>query len=134
MLHLQYPGRWKLAGVFLPLIVLGAALAPAFWALPDDSGPDWIELDKLLHGITFAVLALWYTGQYARGSYWLIALGLIVYGALIEVFQSWLPYRTAESGDMTADVVGIVFGMTIAFVATGGWSLRAEEWLINRFG
>ena len=48
MLHLKYPGRWKLAGVFLPLIVLGAALAPAFWAFPDDSGPDWIAMDKLL--------------------------------------------------------------------------------------
>lgn len=134
MLALQFPGRWKLAGVILPLVVLGAALAPAFWPMPDDSVPDWIELDKLLHGITFAVLALWYTGQYARGSYWLIALGLIVYGALIEVFQSWLPYRTAESGDMTADVVGIFLGMTIALLATGGWSLRAEEWLTNRFG
>ncbi len=134
MLALQFPVRWKLAGVILPLIVLGAALAPAFWSMPTDSGPDWVELDKLLHGITFAMLALWYTGQYARGSYWLIALGLIVYGALIEVFQSWLPYRTAETGDMTADIVGIFLGMTIALVATGGWSLRAEEWLINRFG
>ena len=134
MLHLKYPGRWKLAGVFLPLILLVAELAPAFRSLPDDSRPDRHALDKLLHGLTFAVLALWYTGQYARGSYWLIALGLIVYGALIEVFQSWLPYRTAEPGDMTADVVGIVFGMTIALLATGGWSLRAEEWLINRFG
>ena len=134
MLPLKYPGRWKLAGVFLPLIVLAAALTPAVWHLPENSVLVWIELDKLLHGLTFALLALWYTGQYARGSYWLIALGLIVYGGLIEVFQSWLPYRTAESGDLTADVVGIVFGMTIALLATGGWSLRAEEWLINRFG
>ena len=132
MLPLEYPGRWRTVGVLLPLIVMGLALAPAFWPRPDDLRLDWIEWDKLIHGITFALLALWYTGQYARSAYWRVALGLSVYGLLIEWLQSMLSYRTAEAGDLVADVIGIAIGIVIALLATGGWSQRAENWLKNR--
>lgn len=134
MLPLEYPGRWRTVGVLLPLIVMSLALAPAFWPRPDDARLDWVEWDKLIHGITFALLALWYTGQYARSAYWRVALGLSVYGLLIEWLQSMLSYRTAEAGDLVADVIGIAIGIVIALIATGGWSQRAENWLKNRIG
>ena len=134
MLPLEYPGRWRTVGVLLPLIVMSLALAPAIWPRPDDIRLDWVECDKLIHGITFALLALWYTGQYARSAYWRVALGLSVYGLLIEWLQSMLSYRTAEAGDLVADVIGIAIGIVIALFATGGWSQRAENWLKNRIG
>jgi VanZ family protein len=57
-----------------------------------------------------------------------------MYGLLIEALQSTVSYRTAESGDLLADGIGIAAGIAIALLATGSWSLPAENWLKNRFG
>ncbi len=110
-------------------IVLVAALLPPI-------GPQSLVSisDKLLHGITFAVLALWFSGQYARHSYWRLVTGLLAFGLLIEVTQRMLPYRTAEWMDLLADAAGVAVGMTIALAGSGGWSLRFEESLQNRIG
>jgi len=132
MLPLQYPGRWRAANWLLLSSVFLLAIVPAIWAT--DAMPGWTGLDKWLHGLTFAVLALWMTGQYARDSYGWILLGLALYGALIEVGQSMIPYRSAEWGDLAADLAGLLAGMLVALFATGGWSLHAENWLKNRFG
>ncbi len=132
MLALSHPGRWRVANTFLMIAILALTMVPAFWAT--DRGPAWPALDKWMHGLTFTLLALWYTGQYARASYWLIALGLLLYGAIIEIGQSMIPYRTAEWGDLAADLAGIAAGILIAFVVTGEWSLRAERWIKNRRG
>jgi VanZ family protein len=74
---------------------------------------------------------VWFSGQYARQSYWRIGVGLIAFGALIELIQSMVSYRTAEWMDMYADGVGITIGLIIALLGAGGWSLRMERWLEN---
>jgi VanZ family protein len=86
-------------------------------------------LDKWMHGITFAALAIWFSGQYARRSYGWLAIGLLIFGALIEACQSMVTYRTAETADLVADLLGIVAGMMIALTGVGGWSLQVENWL-----
>lgn len=90
--------------------------------------------DKWQHGITFASMVVWYSGQYARRSYWLLALGLLAFGLLIEFCQSLVSYRTAESGDLIADILGILVGLAIALVGLGGWSARVESWLQSKHG
>lgn len=87
-----------------------------------------------MHGVTFAVLALWFSGQYAREAYWKLVLGLLAFGALIEMCQRMISYRTAEWNDLFADMLGIVVGILIAMVGVGGWSLRIEKQLQNRIG
>lgn len=134
MLPLSYPFRWRLAGILLLLFVLGLALAPDIWPWPGLTGSRWQLSDKWMHGITFAVLAIWYAGQYARRYYGILAIGLLLFGVLIEACQSMLSYRTAESGDLVADVLGIAAGVLIALAGVGGWSLRFENWLRIRFG
>ena len=134
MLPLNYPTRWHLASTFLLMIVLGAALAPAIFSWPERFGSSWIPSDKLLHGLTFAGLTLWYSGQYARRAYAWFAIGLLIFGILIEACQSLVTYRTAESGDLVADVLGIGAGILIALTGAGGWSLKLENWLRNRGG
>jgi len=133
VLPLTYPGRWRIAGVFLLASILVLALMPGLWFWP--FGPDdaWKNSDKWMHGATFAVLALWYSGQYAPHRYWRFALGLLTFGALIEVCQFMLPYRRAEFADMYADMVGIACGLLIAFLGAGGWSMRFEQWLLRKF-
>ncbi len=134
MLPLRYARRWKIAGIFLLALVMALALVPADWLWPGDSDPSFFITDKWLHGITFAALALWFSGQYARHSYWRLITGLIAFGLLIEVTQRMVSYRTAEWMDLLADLIGIGFGIAIALAGMGGWCLRFEEWLQNRIG
>jgi VanZ family protein len=134
MLPLNYPRRWRIAGVLLLFLILALALAPDIWPWEDTDDSRWNISDKWMHGLTFAGLALWYTGQYARRAYWLLTMGLLAFGGVIEVCQSMVSYRTAEWGDLVADTLGIAVGMSVALLVTGGWSLRIEQWLQRRFG
>jgi VanZ family protein len=134
MLALRYAQRWRAASLFLLLTVLIAALMPAVWF-----GADTRELvtwfmgvDKWLHAITFGFLAAWFSGQYERRYYWRIALGLVLFGVLIEICQRMVSYRSAEWHDLAADVLGVIVGLAVAWLGLGGWSLRAEQWLVRR--
>ena len=130
MLQLRFARSWIVAGGLILSVVLFMALTPWFTA----SVPSVTQIDKWMHGLVFAFLAIWFTGQYARTAYAGIATGLAAYGALIEIGQALLPYRTAEWADLAADCLGILAGILIALALTGGWSQRAEAWLGNRIG
>ncbi len=134
MLSLRYARRWQIAGIVLLGMVLGAALAPADWFFPHGRNSPFFISDKWLHGITFAALALWFTGQYARRSYWRLVMGLVTFGLLIEVTQRMVSYRTADWMDLLADLLGVAVGIAIALAGAGGWCLRFEAWLQNRIG
>ena len=128
MLPLRHTGRWRLAGVAVLVIVLAATLAPK---MPDvhDAG---LHTDKWMHAITFTLLTVWFAGQYSRRSYWRIVVGMLVFGALVEICQRIVGYRSAEVMDLVADAIGILAGVLIAWAGAGGWSLRFEEWVAQR--
>lgn len=127
MLPLRYRQHWRIAGVIVLAISFVAALMPALW--PKVTVRDILLLDKWLHGIAFVLLALWFSGQYSRSSYWRIAAGLLAFGALIEICQYFTYYRSAEWADFYADAAGIAVGLALAMLGPGGWSLRFEQWL-----
>ena len=131
MLPLSEPRRWHLASTILLLGVLFLAMAPASWFSAMKPPGNWNMSDKWMHAVTFALLAVWFSGQYARSSYWKIALGLIVFGAVIEICQYFVPYRNAESMDLVADIIGIICGFLIALLGAGGWSLAVEKRLFE---
>ena len=130
MLPLRYTGRWRVAGAFMLLGVLGATLAPS--VLMNMRLPELGGNDKWAHGIAFLILAVWFSGQYSRRSYWKIAISLVAFGALIEVCQYMTRYRTAEWLDLAADCAGIVAGLVVAWAGAGGWSLHLENRLRAR--
>lgn len=134
MLPLRYMRRWHAASLMLLLVVLAAALMPAVWFWDDKrSLAGWFDnVDKWLHGITFVVLAVWFAGQFRRESYWRIAVGLFVFGALIEVCQRLLAYRSAEWFDLAADAAGILVGLIIGVMWLGGWSLKFEAFFVAK--
>ncbi len=132
MLSLRYSRCWRLAGYLLLSLVLAAALLPANWFWPAASTSLIDNLDKWLHGITFTVLALWFSGQYARHSYWRLIIGLVAFGLAIEVAQRMVSYRTADWLDLAADIAGVAVGMAVALAGLGGWCLRFEDWLQYR--
>ncbi|MDJ0700563.1 MAG: VanZ family protein [Woeseiaceae bacterium] len=137
MLPLRYARHWQLGSVILLLLVLIAALMPAavwFWSDGLSVG-DWVRnADKWAHGLTFVVLALWFSGMYSKSSYWKVAIGLLAFGVLIEVLQGLVRYRMAEWLDIGADTLGIAIGLALALAGPGGWCLRFEAWRDGREG
>ena len=129
MLPLRYARRWQIASLIILLLVLAAALMPAVWFWDDRvRGLTWFRgVDKWLHGVTFLVLSLWFTGLYRKGSYWKIGIGLLLFGLGIEACQRMVSYRSAEWLDVGADAAGIILGLVIGAAGIGGWCLRAEE-------
>ncbi|MFQ6006309.1 MAG: VanZ family protein [Woeseia sp.] len=129
MLPLRHKNRWRLAGILILSVVWAAAVMPTLWLWPYLPQAKFLMLDKWLHLLTFLVLALWFSGQYERSSYWRLAVGLTAFGALIEVCQRMISYRMGEWIDLIADMIGAGIGLVIAVAGLGGWSLRFEQWL-----
>ena len=134
MLPLQYTRRWQAASLMLLLMVLAATLMPAVWFWSDrHSLITWfLNVDKWLHAATFVFLAVWFAGQFRPAAYWRVAVGLILFGVLIEICQRMVTYRSAEVFDIVADAGGIAAGLLIAMAGLGRWSLRMEEWFAKR--
>lgn len=94
--------------------VLALCLMPPAQHLPSTG---W---DKANHALAFAVLAVLGLAAYpARAAR--VLLGLLAFGALIELLQSLTGYRTAEWLDLVADAAGLAAGWPLA-----RWS-RAER-------
>ena len=134
MLPLRNASRWRIAGLALLVLVFAATLMPAIWFWPQrQQMSTWlVDADKWLHAIAFALLAIWFSGQYRPRSYWRIAVGLLAFGVLIEAAQQLVSYRSSEGPDIIADGVGILIGLLVALAGVGGWSMRVENWLVNR--
>ncbi|MCP4299929.1 MAG: VanZ family protein [Gammaproteobacteria bacterium] len=134
MLPLRHARFWRIADLVLLLVVFLFALMPAVWFWDDKvSVLSWFRIsDKWLHGSTFLLLAIWFSGQYRRPSYWRIAAGLLVFGFLIEICQLMVGYRSAEWLDIAANTAGIIIGLAVATAGLGGWSLRVEDWYSAR--
>ena len=99
--------RWLLALAMLALLAL--SLAPSSLALPT------IGWDKGNHVLGFALLGL--LGQWAwPGRTAIVLTGLLGYGGLIELLQSFTPDRVAEAIDLLADWVGLLLGAGLAFL------------------
>lgn len=105
---------------------------PAYWFRADLPRSFIFAADKWVHGVTFMLLAVWFSGQYARGAYWRIAIGLVGFGIMTELCQGMVSYRMADVMDLWADAAGILVGLVIAVLGAGGWSLRFEGWLQAR--
>lgn len=133
MLPLRYGLRWRVASMLLLLLVLAGALMPVVWLWPDRvSVRLWFDgIDKWAHGLTFAFLAVWFSGLYAKRAYWRIALGLFAFGLAIEVVQRVVGYRTADHQDLIANTVGILVGLLVGLIWAGGWSVAFERRLLR---
>jgi VanZ family protein len=129
VLPLRYTRWWQIAGALVLLLVFAATIAPALVQWPRINVRTLFAFDKWLHGLTFLILSLWFSGQYARRAYWRIGVGLLVFGGFIELCQRSLTYRTADPADMLANMIGIALGLLLATAGLGGWSLRLESWL-----
>ena len=97
--------RWLLALAMLTLLVL--SLVPAETPLPSTG---W---DKSNHLFGFATLAFLGQRAFPRRTV-AVLFGLLAYGGLIEILQSFTPDRAAEFGDLVADGLGLLIGAAVA--------------------
>ena len=128
MLPLQHAGLWRFLSVLLLLVVLAGAIAPAFWFDSKVKALSWFEnSDKWLHGMTFMFLSIWFAGLAKRSAYWRIALGLTLFGFIVEGCQLFISYRMADWFDIAANTAGIIAGLAVALAGLGGWSLWVDD-------
>ena len=134
MLPLRHTMHWRLASWGLLALVLALTLLPPALLWPDDvSASDWLPAaDKWAHGLTFAALAAWFCGQYPRRDYLRIGLGLTGFGAVTEILQGAVGYRSMDVLDFAADAAGVLIGMLVAGRWFAGWSVDVEGWWYRR--
>lgn len=113
---------WRIAFVLLFCLVTYLALAPA---PPQAADFGW---DKLNHAAAFGVMGFAASLGFGRSA--LAALALLLYGALIEAVQGFIPTRSAEWADLLADGAGIALGVLLASaaraIAGGAKPVRAD--------
>jgi VanZ family protein len=88
--------------------------------------------DKLEHIAGYLLLTLWFCGIYPRTRYWVIALGFLGMGILVELLQGAMHWGRSEDGrDVIADVIGIGLGMMLAAAGLNRWPRWIERLLVR---
>ncbi len=107
--------RWLLA--VLATVVTIAALAPGADAPSLGIG------DKVDHLLAFVSLALAAALSWpaTRRDAARAGVGLLAYGAFIEIAQTQVPGRQGDLLDLAVDAAGIVLGLTLAHALRSRW-------------
>ena len=123
MLPLRFPWFWMLLGwAFVAVVVAGSVSPEVRIAILSFAWGD-----KVAHAASYCLLMVWFAGLYARRYHAVVALFLIVLGALLEVVQWSLPYRIFEPADMVANGVGVAIGLVLSVSVFAGWCQRMES-------
>jgi VanZ family protein len=111
---------------FLIAAILWAGLILVLTLTPGASVPDYriFTFDTLGHFGIFLVLAyLLASGLHVKSPFTInrsIVIGLlytIVYGALIEIAQEYIPQRGMEWSDLLANCSGSILGITLFYIS-----------------
>jgi VanZ family protein len=121
---LRYRNRWMSLG----WLMLGIILVMSVLPIPEQPGAP-LHSDKFLHALVFAALMLWFSGLVSRRQLPQVFLLLVVYGACMEVMQSFTTYRMMDAGDLVADCLGLLIGWALAALGGANWC----RWLEAKF-
>ncbi len=89
--------------------------------------------DKLEHGLTYAMLMLWFCqGYVGRRARIRLSLSLVAMGVGIEFLQGMSGYRYFEYADMLANTTGVLLGWGMA-QSRMGYVLRMLERNGNKY-
>ncbi len=120
--ELRFRRFWMLSGLCVALLIAILSL------VPNNKLPDVNMSDKVEHILAYVLLAFWFGSIVVRRDYFWIALALLGFGALIELFQGWMGWgRHADLMDLRADAIGIALGLVLAFTPAGRWACWLES-------
>ena len=109
--------RWRVLLVLLLAVVSVAALKPGSGAPSLGIGD---KVDHLLAFVSLAVAAaLSWPATRRHGA--LAGIGLLAYGALIEIVQTQVPGRQGDVVDLAFDALGIGLGLAVVLGLRSRW-------------
>jgi len=89
--------------------------------------------DKVLHLAVYFLLTLWFAGLYPLRRLWIIAIGFILLGGMLEILQGTVTrHREVDSGDFIANSIGVAAACLLAVLGLSRWALRLEAWIMRR--
>lgn len=87
--------------------------------------------DKVAHFSTYLLQAVWFTGLVPRARYVWVVVGLLFLGGSMEVLQGAMNEgRDPDIYDMLANTCGVLTGVVLAWLLTGGWAPKIEAWML----
>jgi len=91
--------------------------------VPGHDLPASFELnDKVSHMVGHGALAAYFTGLVPRRRWWLIFVGLMIFGAVIEVAQHFMHVgRNGDPRDLLANCIGVSLGLVVGFLGVSRW-------------
>lgn len=107
--------RWLVFILWMSLIFITSSVS-----VPDSLSGILPFQDKLVHFVEFGVLGIFLVQlvhqkrALGRASILACMAGIVLYGAFIEFYQSFVPGRSAQWGDFAADCFG-------AFIFVWAW-------------
>lgn len=123
MLSLRFPRLWLGLGWFAVALAILVCLVPTS-QLPQPPNLS----DKTEHFIAYLLLSVWFAGIYSRNRYWVIALGLMIMGVLIEFAQSTMGLgRYGDIRDVIANCSGVLAGLLLCWFGLGNWIQWVES-------
>jgi VanZ family protein len=127
MLPVKHVGLWRV----LSCVLIAAALVVCL--MPGKDVPDLHVSDKFEHSALYAGLFVWFAGIYPRSRYWVVAIGLFLFGIGIELAQAGMHMgRQGDIHDVMANTGGLAIGAVLAFAGLGGWAQWIDGWTRGR--
>jgi VanZ family protein len=72
------------------------------------------HLDKVVHLLVYYIFAVFgYRMLSNKQHYFYLCLGIIIYGGLIELGQSYTPGRDMSGFDLAANIAGVALGAVV---------------------
>ena len=104
LFNLPFDKRRSLMLLFVALLVIGLVLA----LIPSPDTGNFKINDKFMHATAFLAYAILFDMASSK-DFWRFQVPLLLgYGALIEVLQSFTPWRMFSLWDFAADALGIL--------------------------
>lgn len=117
----RFQVAWLALGWMLVLLLGAGSLSPS---VPSAAA---LVTDKVLHFGAYGALAFLFAGALGRRHWKRIALGLLLFGASLELLQQLLTEtRMAEVLDLAANAAGIAAGLLVAALVPGNWCRGVE--------
>ncbi|MES1940572.1 hypothetical protein T5B8_10031 [Salinisphaera sp. T5B8] len=111
---------YSLGRFWLALGLLGCGVLTYACLMPHPPQPQVANFDKFEHFAAFALLSGWF-GNLLAPRYGRVIILMILFGAFIEIAQSFTPYRSADMHDLMADSFGVLAGVTLARFGAMRW-------------